>query len=157
MPNYPRLILPAKKIRAEIISKFIADAGYRGCVAFSCGHATTELRLAGVWVLDISPTGDLQPTNKWWKPAEIHKAFPDLFDATSGHLPAPIMVLISQAFKEYLGELPYPEYEVPTGSGETIICLRWAYPDIKFHPVFNVWKGTEYDERNALNYAIGAE
>ncbi len=149
------LKLPNKRIRAEVIARYVKQAGYRGVVAFSCGNATRALIEAGLWVLDISPNGMVAPTNKWWTPAEIHAAFPDLFDATSGHLPGHLMVEIAKAYKQHLGELPNQVYEVPTGSGETILCLRWAYPGKTFVPVYNVGKGTEYDGRAPLNYAVG--
>lgn len=151
------LIFPNKRIRAGVIARYVKAAGYRGVVAFSCGNATRELRRAGLWVLDISPNGDVAPTSKWWTPAEIHKAFPDLFDATSGHLPAHLMVEVAKAFKRYLGDLKKQTYKVPTGSGETITCLRWAYPDKTFIPVYNIGKGTEYDSRASLNYVVGGE
>lgn len=146
------LNFPAKKIRAQVIAEYIKAAGYRGVVAFSCGNATRELKAAGLWVLDISPAGDLSPSGKWWTPAEIHAAFPDLFDATSGHLPAHLMIEISRRFRYYLGDDIDPL--IPTGSGETITCLRWAYPDKKLSPVRDIGQGTEYNENAPLNYIV---
>lgn len=146
------LIFPAKQIRAQVIAEYANAAGYRGVVAFSCGNATRELRAAGLWVLDISPSGDIAPTGKWWTPAEIHRAFPDLFDATSGHLPAWMMIEIGKRFREYLGDIEGGD--VPSGSGETIMCLRWAYPDKIFRPVYNLDKATEYNDNSPLNYLV---
>lgn len=150
------LTFPNKRIRAGVIARYVHDAGYRGVVAFSCGNATKELKAAGLWVLDLSPNGDLSPSGKWWTPAEIHFAFPDLFDATSGHLPAPLMAEISREFRLYLGDLPEAVYQVPTGSGETIICLRWAYKNRVFSPVYNQGIGTEYSDQAPLNYVVEA-
>jgi hypothetical protein len=149
------LIFPNKKIRAQVIARYVSAAGYRGVVAFSCGNATRELKAAGLWVLDISPDGDLSPSRKWWTPAEIHAAFPDLLDATSGHLPAPLMAEIAKAFRLHLGNLADAVYEVPTGSGETITCLRWAYPETIFMPVRNINEATAYNSAAPLNYVVG--
>lgn len=143
---------PFKLIRAQVIKDYVKAAGYDGVVAFSCGNATEALRMIGLRVLDISPHGDLAPTEKWWSPAEIHAAFPRLFDATSGHLPAWMMYQIGQQFKIYLGSNPDPD--IPTGSGETILCLRWAYPEIKFNPVYNLGKGSQWNKNAPLNGAV---
>jgi len=138
----------AKKIRAQVIAEYIALAGYRGAVCFGCGNGAAAIRETGVYVLDISERGELE-ARKWWTPAEIHKCWPDLFDATSGHLPAFLMMEIGRAFRAHLGEIDGGE--VPTGSGETITCLRWAYPDKKFSPVYNLDRATQYDEQSPLN------
>lgn len=143
-----------KKIRARIIANHIRRTSYRGVVAFSCGNATRELKLQGLQVIDISPAGDLRSTEKWWTVQEIHEVFPDYFDATSGHLTAALMVEIAKAFREHIGALPEKAYKVPTGSGETIICLRWAYPEIIFIPIYNISAGTVFDIHAPLNYAV---
>lgn len=136
------LEVPQRKIvRALLIKWHVETAGYRGCVCFSCGHASSALREAGLYVVDVSPTGDLL-ANRWWTPEEIHRAWPDLFDATSGHLPAYLMVRLAAAYRNILGTLTLPRYRVPTGSGETLLCLRWAYPKTEFVPVFDCGPGT---------------
>ncbi len=142
-----------KKVRAEVIAAYIKEAGYRGCVCFSCGNASRALKDVGLYVVEVAPQGDLQSANKWWTPEEIHRAWPDLFDATSGHLPAFLMVRIGRAYRELLGVLE-GQHNVPTGSGETIQCLRWAYPNVKFQPVFDCGQGTERHEQAPLLDAI---
>ena len=146
------LNLPAKKIRAQVICEYVIDAGYKGVVAFSCGNATRALKETGLFVLDISPCGDLSPSEKWWSPAEIQRMFPYLFDATSGHLPVHLMIRIAISFREHLGEIK--GCDVPTGSGETITCLRWAYPNEKFSPVYNLDQATKYEQNAPLNYLV---
>lgn len=42
-------------------------------------------------------------------------------------------------------------YYVPTGSGETIICLSLAFPHIEFVAVYNFSEGSAYDEQAPLN------
>jgi hypothetical protein len=106
-------------------------------------------------VVDISRTGELE-ARTWWMPEEIHKIWPDLFDATSGHLPVPLLARIAEAFRGYLGELPAKRYDVPTGSGETITCLRIAYPRVRFTAVYNLNAATLYDDRAPMDTLVEA-
>src|SRR5437016_658912 len=130
------LDFPAKRIRSRIIASYVRAAGYRGVVVFSCGNSAAALREQGLELIEVGPRGDLK-TEKWWTPAEIHRTWPDLFDATSGHLSAPLMGDIAKAFRAHLGELPRVRYAVPSGSGETICCLRVAYPLLDFEASYD--------------------
>lgn len=146
-----RLNLKERKIiRANVIAQYIKEAGYRGVVCFSCGNAARALRAAGLMVVEVSPEGPLCP-GKWWNPAEIHLVWPDLFDATSGHLPIPLMLKVARALRDHLGELQEATYQVPTGSGETIVCLQWAYPDKRFVPLYGLGPETRYNNEAPLN------
>lgn len=146
--NYLRF--PNKAIRARVIAKYVRRAGYRGVVCFSCGNASAELRKVLPFVVDISPTGGLVPTLQW-SPEAIHTTWPELLDATSGHLPVFLMIRVAGAFREYLGFLsPKTLYHVPTGSGETITCLRWAYPAVHFTPCSDGTPATKADARAPL-------
>lgn len=148
------LTFPQRKhIRAGVIADYVQAAGFSGVVVFTCGNAARALRERGLDVLEIGPHGVLLP-GRWWTPAEIHRAWPALFDATSGHLPAPLMVSISKAFRDFLGDLSQREYDVPTGSGETITCLRWAYPDTVFLPVYSLDAHTKFEPLAPLNYIV---
>ena len=142
-----------KQIRAKVIAAYVREAGYRGVVAFSCGNAAAALRDEGLVVVEVGPMGGLRP-GKWWRPAEVHQCWPDLFDATSGHLPIPLMLDIAWAFRKHLGDLPGGGYEVPTGSGETIVCLRWAYPAISFTPIYGMGAGAKYEVEAPLNQIV---
>lgn len=148
------LTFPNKQLRAEAIKDYI-EGRYEGAVCFSCGNASRELKAAGVNTIDISPRGDLM-ANRWFRQAEVSDVFPTLFDATSGHLPMELMVNIASRFKRYLGELQGPCYYVPTGSGETLFCLKLAYPDKKFIAVYNMNEATQYDEENPFNEVVKA-
>lgn len=130
------LHFPHKQIRARVIADFVRAAGYRGVVVFTCGNAANTLRDEGLDVTEVGPKGDLK-TDKWWTLAEIHRAWPDLFDATSGHLTVPLMGDIAKAYCAHLGDLPAGRYSVPSGSGETVTCLRIAYPLLTFDPTYN--------------------
>lgn len=127
-----------KRIRAQVIREYMERNGIAWAVCFSCGNASRALRDAGVRVLDISPSGDLQ-ARRWFTQEEIRRLWPACFDATSGHLPADLMLAIAARLRQrYEGEFqPGREYQVAAGSGETILCLALAFPDCDFIPVYN--------------------
>lgn len=149
------LIFPHKQIRAQAIKEYMERAGYERAVCFTCGNAADALAEAGVDVLHIGPRGDLIP-GKWFTQADIHKAFPQYFDATSGHLPMELMLAIADRFRDHLqdslGDVAY----VPTGSGETLVCLKLAYPDKEFVAVYDLNSATEYSEGAPLNKLVAA-
>lgn len=60
------------------------------------------------------------------------------------------MMRIADAYRRELGELHAQRYLVPTGSGECIVCLRWAYPDKLFTPVVDGTSATGRDPRTPL-------
>lgn len=130
--------LRAKKLRAIEISRYMYDNGFASCVCFSCGTATRALKETGLNCISIAPDGDLLAL-RWWKQAEIRKAFPTMFDATSGHLPIELMVEIAKLFRVKFCDLfeQGNEYVIPTGSGETILCLKMAFPAIRFIAQWN--------------------
>lgn len=140
----------AKLIRAQVISEHVRAAGISSVVCFTCGNAADALRSTGLEVVEIGPRGALVP-GRWWCAAEIARVFPVHFDATSGHLPMPLMLEIAKAFRAQLGELRVEDgpYVVPTGSGETLVCLAFAYPGCSFI--------AQYDDANpATAYNPGA-
>ncbi len=149
------LRFPHKRLRARVIKSYMKEAGYDRAVCFSCGNAARELQDAGVETLHIGKHGVLTP-RKWFQQAEIQKVFPHYFDATSGHLPADAMYALSLAYREYLGELREECYYVPTGSGETIVCLKMAYPRVNFAAVYDLDEATEYSEWCPLNAIVAA-
>ena len=138
-----------KAIRSLIIRDYMAKCGYDKAVCFSCGNAARSLEETGIDTLHIGEQGVLKPT-RWFTQAEIHRAFPNHFDATSGNLPIELMYEIGKAYKTHLGKLPDEVY-VPTGSGETIVCLKMVYPDTHFVAVYNLDKATEYSPNAPLN------
>ena len=144
------LRFPHKKIRAKVIENYLGTN--KDVICFSCGNASRELKLTSLRVLDISPNGDLIP-NRWFSKKEIKSKFPQYFDATSGHLDLDLMYAIGLAYKEYLGELPDVVY-LPTGSGETLVCLKLVYPNTKFIAVYNLDAATEYSEFCELNELV---
>jgi len=151
------LEFPNKKLRARAIADYVREAGYRGVVVFTCGNAAAALREQGLEVVEIGPRGDLH-AGKWFTQAEIHRAWPDLFDATSGHLSVPLMGDIAKVFREHLGDLPPGRYSVPSGSGETIACLRIAYPLLDFDAAYDNSKlETMHDPGAPLNPVVQAE
>ena len=145
-----------KALRAAVIRAYMGAAGIAGAVCFSCGNASRALRVAGVPTIDVSPRGDLI-AGHWWTPGEIARTWPHLFDATSGHLPVHLMVEVAREMREKWNLHPGCTYLVPTGSGETITCLRWAFPGSIFKPVRNTGPATRYEPGAPLNFVVGDE
>lgn len=83
--------------------------------------------------MEISPGGDLS-ANRWWSMNEIRNTFPDSFDATSGHLPMDMMNQLAAEYRTTFSDIikKGQTYTIPTGSGETVICLRMAFPKSQF-------------------------
>lgn len=152
--KYKLLEFPAKKIRAEVIKQYI-HGRYERVVCFSCGNAAKALEDAGVETLHIGEKGVLEP-KEWFTQAQIHSVFPSFFDATSGNLPFEVMNLLAVAYRQYLGNIDEDIVYVPCGSGETLVCLKMAYPEKKFAAVYNLDKATEYNSGCPLNGLVKA-
>lgn len=153
MKNDEVLRFPHKAIRAQAIKKYMEQAGYTRAVCFSCGNAARELEAAGVDVLHIGEHGELAP-RKWFSQAEIARDFAGYFDATSGNLPAELMGDIARRYREHLQDTLDDTVYVPTGSGETLVCLKMAYPDKHFVAVYNMDEATAYSEEAPLNELV---
>jgi hypothetical protein len=165
-----------KGIRAAIIADYIRASNYRGAVIFTCGHAGQTLRdalqgagLSGALLsyeptlVEVGPKGPIS-ANRWWSPEDIHISWPDLFDATPGHLPVALMVRIAQALASTRRSRDTVEkitnggpWFVPTGSGETIVCLKMAFPNVQFAAVYdNARQETTRDPESPLNSIVDA-
>lgn len=140
---------PNKALRAQAILAYMALTGREMAVCFSCGNASKALKKEGVKTLDISATGDLI-ANRWFQQYEVAKYFPEYFDATSGHIPVECMLDVARRFKEYLKKIP-DEIYLPTGSGETLVELKLAFPETRINAVYNLNDATRYDEECVLN------
>jgi hypothetical protein len=161
------LKFPNKELRTHAIADYVKQGGFAGVVIFTCGNAARELREkinppaypTRYTFVEVGPKGDLN-TDKWWTPAQIARAWPNLFDATSGHLPFPLMVQIADTFRDYFEGHPElvadcDQFYVPTGSGETILCLSLAFPEKKFCAVYDNSKpATTRDNDAPLNEVI---
>ena len=148
-----------KKIRAEVIKEHLNALGKNICVCFTCGNATRALRKVGLEVISVGENEEFTP-NKWFSYTNIQKSFNGLFDATSGHLPMPFLDYISLRAKNELREefKPGQTYDIKVGSGETITCLKMAFPDISFNPIrLEGHKPTEFNKYapgNSIVYAL---
>lgn len=146
------LIFNHKEIRSIAIKEYMRKAGFEKAVCFSCGNAARELEKQGVDVLHIGKYGDMAP-NRWFTQEEISKLFPGYFDATSGHLPMSLMLDIAERYKERLQNVDDIN-DVPCGSGETLVCLKLAFPDKEFNAIYNMNEATEYSEDAPLNKLV---
>lgn len=144
-----------KAARATAIREYMAQAGYARAVCFSCGNAYSALLEEGVDVLGVAPNGDFMAC-RWFRPSEIRRIFPDYFDATSGHLPMELIYTIASALKSKITLNSGGQYEVLSGSGETALCLKIAFPGAHIVPVFdNSNPATEWNAENLLNPLLG--
>jgi len=148
-----------KEVRAKVIKEHLNQLGKNICVCFTCGNATKALRQAGLEVISVGESEEFTP-NKWFSYTEIQKSFNGLFDATSGHLPLPLMNEIALKLKSELRYhfKPNKSYEIKVGSGETISCLKMAFPYISFNPIrLKAHKPTTFNKEapgNSLIYAL---
>lgn len=143
---------PNKRLRAQGIKNYMAHYGYDRAVCFSCGNASRELKNAGVDVLDISPSGDMQAL-RWFTIGDVKRWFPECYDATSGHLTGDCMAWVAREYETYLKTLP-PEIYLPTGSGETLVCLKLVFPKTKITAVYNIDAATQYETDAPLNTLV---
>lgn len=140
---------PNKQLRAVAIKEYMEKYGYKRAVCFSCGNASAALKKAGVSTLDISERGDLQAL-RWFTQGEVGVYFGGMFDATSGHLPIECLLMVAERYREYIQSLP-EEINLPTGSGETLVCLKLAFPHCRINAVYNLDEATKYEEGAPLN------
>ena len=156
MIDVPRFnpTIDLKHIRAHVIRDYIYPNDKVVC--FSCGNASKALKdVNELDVLDIGEYGDLKP-NHWFTQKEIADIFPNRFDATCGHLNMELMNELASTYHnifQYYVE-GHEAFWLPTGSGETLICLKMAFPDILFHAVYNIDAATKYEENAPLNMLV---
>ena len=152
-------IIDLKHIRAHVIRDYLyeKDKYNNKVVCFSCGNASRALKDVGLDVLDIGEHGDLKP-NHWFTQKEISEIFSNRFDATCGHLNMELMNELSLVYKdvlkEYMHQNRHKDYWVPTGSGETLVCLKMAFPEKNFHAVYNIDDATRYNNNAPLNQLV---
>ena len=146
-----------KRIRAEIIKAHMKDLRIERAVCFTCGNASKALRKAGVKTLSIGPGQDLNPEEKWFEVDDIKKEFPEHFDATSGNLSVDLMNQIAREMRRTLGK-DFKGGKIKVGSGETLLVLTIAYPELKgkIIPIRTQRPETQYDKGAPLNKLLSA-
>lgn len=156
LPTRTRLTFPAKQLRAGVIASWCGAARVKHVVCFTCGNAASALRATGLdTVLEIGPRGELL-AGTWWDQATIARYFPGYFDATSGHLPSELMNQLAVTYFNHLAQdLTEAAYDVPTGSGETLVALALAFPHKEFHAVYSSKDAScAYSPRAPLNALV---
>lgn len=147
------LNLFVKRLRAEAIAEHCARLGTNRVVCFTCGNASKALQAAGLFVIAVGAGQNLQP-GKWFTHTEIMQTFA-AFDATSGHLPMPLMATIAERLAATYPE-PAGDY-IWAGSGETYVLAKLAWPHRAFVPVYdNSQPATTFDEQAPLNNLVNA-
>ena len=153
-----KINLHIKRVRAEVIRKHLHSIGTNKCVCFTCGNARKALEKAGLDVVGVGNNEKLKP-NKWFSYSEIQNTF-NRFDATSGHLPLPIMNKIATELQQYCFKNGWidnkEEYLIPTGSGESIVLMNMAFPEVTFYPIREGTPETEFSKQAPLNRLVYA-
>jgi len=138
-----------KQIRSSVIETYLISTGQPAeAVIFSCGNASKCLAEKNIKVTQVNNPA------RWYSYTEIYQKY-KIFDATSGHLPFPLMLLIAALLKEQFPELKKESHLVlPTGSGETLVCLKIAFPHLQITAIYNENKNTQYNKRAPLNNIV---
>ena len=149
-PNNPSWVnLLVKELRAQVVAEHLRATNRSRVVCFTCGNASAALRKhPELQVIGVGANQELQP-GRWFSYSEVARAF-DAFDATSGHLPWPLMVETARLIRQRLGTWNWPT-EIPCGSGETVVVLALAYPEVRFRPIRLGTPGTEHHPEAPLN------
>lgn len=144
-----------KKVRAAVIRRHLQAVGSSSCVCFTCGNAAAALRAEGLEVVEVGrgAKADLVPA-RWFTYTKVASTFRGIFDATCGHLPLPLIIEIAQQLAAEMGDLERGIYAVPSGSGETILCLSIAYPRCQFVAEYGTGGATEYQKNGPLNTLV---
>ncbi len=154
------IIATNKKERSSIVIDYAKTHLYEGIVVFSIGNPedlTRSILRSSLNLISVSPGGDLQSANKWWSQEEIRTSWPNYFDATSGHLPLFLLnKIVIKIRSKFLGIREDVEYFVPTGSGETFVCMAMAFPTISFKAVYNIDRYTQWNPNAPLNDLVNA-
>jgi hypothetical protein len=154
MDSDKNLNLLEKKIRSRVIRRYMETLGIKKAVCFTCGNSAKALRAAGVDVLSVGENEQLRPS-RWFEQEEIALSFPSYFNASSGDLPIHLMTEIAQRMSKTLGNR-FQGGAVKVGSGETLLVLTLAYPELQYRikPYRDNSKESQYDEGATLNGVI---
>jgi len=144
-----------KQLRAAWIATYCKSAGYAGVSCLTCG--TTGVALIEACRKEGLECRVFSNPCKWWGNAEFIKYNgTQFFDATSGHIPLFIICQLGKVYREYLGEISEETITVPTGSGETALSLRIAYPDKIIIAQYGESAEIKRDTDAPLNAAVDA-
>lgn len=145
-----------KQIRADVIYDHLKKSDLKPeVICFTSGNSAKYLKEKDLYVLAYGSNQKHKPDH-WYNFTEIAKKF-KMFDATSGHLPMPLMNEIALRLKKVLRNKfkKHQIYYIKTGSGETIVTLKMAFPKINFHPIrLPDYSHTEYHKEAPLNNLI---
>lgn len=142
--------------RAAVVQRYLAESGKAPrVVVCTCGNAARKLRKVGLNVFEVGRFGTLVPS-RWLTPEDVAQAFPNRFDATSGHLPLFLMLRVAVMLRAKCPEgveiaAKRGQIHVPSGSGESAVITALAFPGAQVVAVFNNSKpATRYEKENVL-------
>lgn len=148
-----------KQIRAEVIATYLHQVGIKDVLCFSSGNCAKYLKMQGLNVLAV-----VNP-QEWYTPEQIGSF--GLFDATSGNIPMFLINRIAERFAKdsQLGRVKLicdgaaesvknGVLRLPTGSGESLLIIKLAYPHLEIEPIYDLDEATKYNEGAPLNAMV---
>lgn len=154
IPNYVELLdvgLTEKIVRTNVILDCVRSHKIsESIVLFSSGNAYKCLH-------DLHTNTMRLESDDWVSQEYIRNTFPNSFDATSGHLSIELMNQIAKSlhdkYKDVLDE--NKTYGIMSGSGETLVCMKLAFPQVKFVAIYDDnSEHTSYSEFAPLNKLV---
>lgn len=127
-------------------------------VCLTCGNAAVTLRMnCDGEILELGPgVNAVMKPNKWLRPHEVAQMFPNHFDATSGHLPFWMLVILAGSLREKESKYLVGEDKilVPSGSGESAVIAKLAFPRCTVIAQFDNSKPSTTFNQESLMYLL---
>jgi hypothetical protein len=148
-------MLEIKRLRAEFLAQHCVRSGFTGIACLTCG--TT-----GIALIHACQKHDLEcrvfsNPKRWWSNEEFIKHNgTQFFDATSGHIQLLLMCKLGLIYRGLLGDIEDSSITVPSGSGETALSLKFAYPDKIIIAEYGNTKETKKEPYAPLNEIVRA-
>ena len=154
-----------KNLRTRLIRQYLCPGSnpeLQNVVCFTSGNAGKALIDHGFKPALIGPNEDLT-TDRWWTPSEIKRLWPEHFDASPGLLPMHLMAEMADHIRKSVEGCFEPDNgrfslntlpsiaAIPTGSGESILTLSMAFPEVRFIAVVNADCHTQFCLQGSLS------
>ena len=141
-----------KRLRAVVVKAYMEEAEIEECVCYTCGNASKYLEAEGLEVTEV-----IDPP-EWHNEVDMYSNWGriGIFNATSGMLPVELMVNISKLLKEHFKTdmQDVQAMEIACGSGETLVTMQMAFPNVRFTAVYNIDEATRFNMEAPLNELV---